>query len=314
MKQFFVLNQENLDLSKGEVLALTISKKCKLIDNLLILDNKEKLDRLAMTKSIYKLLFITTQKQLIKKIKSFDWQKEYKENFRIRLHHFTNLTEKDLAKYVYEKIKNPKVNLENPTTSYEFFFVKNKVIAGKLLYELNEDFKLRHPQYWPEHHPSGMKPRMSRCLINLTGIKKGKFYDAMCGAGGFLIEAGLMGFSVVGYDLDEIMVRRAEINIKHFGIKNFKVKKQDATKIKHKIKYLATDLPYGKSTRKLNRNEVYLAFLKNLKKILKGTAVIVFPDFSPYKKLIKEANLEINREFSVYIHHTLTRKIVVIKQ
>ncbi len=314
MKQFFVLNNENLELSKAEVLALIKSKKHELIGDLLIVNNKEKLDRLAMTSSVYKLLFITTPEQLINKIKSFNWQKEYRENFRIRLHHFKEVLEKDLADHIYRKIKNPVVELKNPKTSYEFFLFNNIVVAGKLLYEIIPDFKERYPQYWPEHHPSGMKPRMSKCLINLTGIKKGTFYDVMCGAGGFLIEAGMMGFQVKGYDLDEIMVRRAQANLQHFGIKNFEVKNQDATKITHKIKYLATDLPYGKSTRRLNRNEVYLAFLKNLKSILKGTAVIVFPDFSPYKQLINEAGLKINQEFSVYIHHTLTRKIIVIKQ
>ncbi|MBI5065127.1 hypothetical protein HZA97_02715 [Candidatus Woesearchaeota archaeon] len=320
MQQFFVLSKENLELSKAEVLALTKAKKYQSVDNLLILNNEKKLDRLAMTSGVYKFLFTITQNKLIEKLKSFNWQKEYKTNFKLTLHHSLNYHERDLAGFIYDKIKNPKVDLKNPVTSFEFFFLGKKIVVGKLLYNIWHEFDKRNPKLWPAHHPTGMKPKLSRCLINLTGIQKGTFYDVMCGAGGFLIEGGLLmegsltGFKVIGYDINKGLLKKAEINLKHFGVKNFFLEQKDATKIKHKIKYLATDLPYGRATGKINRPELYLAFLKNLKKILTGTAVIVFPNYSPYRELIKKAKLKISQEFSIYMHHSLTRKIVVIKK
>ncbi len=314
MRQFFVLSKENLDLSKAEVLALTKAKKYQLIDNLLILNNAKNLSRLAMTGAVYKFLFITDPKNLISKIKFFNWQKEYKTNFKLTLHHSSNYHEKDLAGFIYHKIKNPEVDLRNPVTSFEFFFVGKKIVAGKLLYSVKHYFEGRNPKLWPAHHPTGMKPKLSRCLINLTGIQKGTFYDVMCGAGGFLIEGGITGFKVIGYDIKRDLIKKAEINLNHFGVKKFFLEQKDATKITHKIKYLATDLPYGRATGKINRPELYLSFLKNLKRILTGTAVIVFPHYSPYKELIKKAKLKINQEFSIYMHHSLTRKIVVIKK
>lgn len=311
MKKFLTLEKTNLKLSIAEALAIIKPKNYNLIGNLLITSTNKKLSRLALTKAVYKLLFITTKKELIKKINSFNWQKEYKKNFRVKTHNYCK--EREIADLVWSKLKNPKVNLTNPATSFEFFFIKNKaVVVGKKLYDVHHDFEKRSTKHWPAHHPTSMKPKLARTIINLTGIEKGTFYDVMCGAGGFLIEAGLMGFKVVGYDINKVLIKKAEENLKHYKIKNFVLKRQDATKIKHKIKYLAVDLPYGRATPTINREELYLAFLKNLKKILTKTAVIVFPHYSPYKNIIKQAKLKINQEFSVYTHHTLTRKIIVI--
>ncbi|MFH1324651.1 MAG: hypothetical protein ABIH64_05350, partial [Nanoarchaeota archaeon] len=99
--------------------------------------------------------------------------------------------------------------------------------------------------------------------------------------------------------------------------------------------YIVSDLPYGLNTsiwvKKGNENkklslkqkdkkqriknieEFYLKFLKILKKILKKKAVIIFPNYVNYKSLIKKANLKIEKEFSQFIHGSLTRKIVVLK-
>ncbi|MEK6857065.1 MAG: DNA methyltransferase, partial [Nanoarchaeota archaeon] len=165
-----------------------------------------------------------------------------------------------------------------------------------------------------EHHPSSMHPKLARALINLTGIEKGKLYDPFCGSGGILIEAGFMGLEPVGYDIDEEMLRKAKKNLEFYKIKKFAIKKQDATKINHKIDFLATDVPYGRGTKKINCEELYLKFLLNLKKILRGRAVIMFPHFVNYKKLIKKAKLKIKKEFSIYVHHDLTRKIAVVEK
>ena len=121
----------------------------------------------------------------------------------------------------------------------------------------------------------------------------------------------------------------------HYKIKGYKLINQDALKIKTRYDYIVSDLPYGLNTsiwvKKGNENkklslkqkdkkqriknieEFYLKFLKILKKILKKKAVIIFPNYVNYKSLIKKANLKIEKEFSQFIHGSLTRKIVVLK-
>ena len=227
----------------------------------------------------------------------------------------------------------PKVNLKNPKTPIEFLITKNKIYAVKLIKELKHNFESRKAHKRPQLHPTALHPKLARCLINLTGAEK-EIMDPFCGAGGILIEAGLMNLRPVGYDLYKDMINRAKINLEHYKIKNYRLINDDALKIKKKYDYIATDLPYGLNTsiwvkkgsknkkiplKQTNKREklenledFYLGFLKNLKRIMKKRAVVIFPHYVDYKKLIKKANLELEKEFSQYIHGSLTRKIIVL--
>ena len=46
---------------------------------------------------------------------------------------------------------------------------------------------------------------------------------------------------------------------------------------------------------------------------MKKKAVIVFPDFVNYRKLLKKAGFKIEKEFEQYIHRSLSRKVVKVK-
>ena len=291
MKYIFLLSGENPELAKEEVLSLTNAKDYSFIDKLLIIDLSDKkiIDDLA------KRLAYT---------------------------------------HIWAGLKKPKVNLENPKTLIELFFIKNKAYCGLLIKRIERDFHERRAHLRPELHPTSLHPALARCLVNLAGVKKGDVVDPFCGTGGILIEAGLMGLRPIGYDLYSIMIRRAKINLDHYKIKNYKLINNDALKIKKKYDYIVTDPPYGLNTsiwiRKSNKNErislkqinkkenmrnlelFYLQFLKNLKKILKKRAVIVFPHYVNYRKLIKKADFRIEKEFSQFIHASLTRNIVVL--
>jgi len=346
MKYIFLLSKEDLKLAKEEATSLLGIKKSKLIENLLFLDtdNIELANRLAYTRKVYQFLFETKKENIAKDIKSFNWQEIYKKNFCVRVHSLDNTptnrkgwgggtAEKELASKIWKTLKNPKVNLKNPKTSIEFFIKENKIYAAKLVKELKQNFEQRKAHKKPELHPTALNPKLARALINLAGAQK-EIMDPFCGAGGILIEAGLIGLKPIGYDLYKIMVKKAKINLEHFKIKNYKLINQDALNIKKKYNYIITDVPYGLNsaiwTRKGNKNkkiplkqnnrkqslkdleDFYLKFLKVLKKILKNKAVVIFPHYVNYKKLIKQANLNIEKEFSQYIHRSLTRKITVL--
>jgi tRNA (guanine10-N2)-dimethyltransferase len=361
MKYAFLLSKEDLKLAKHEVLSLLNTKSLKLIDNLLFLEsnNIKSANRLAYTKKVYQLLFETDKKNLINKIKDFNWQNIYKKDFCVKIHKLdntptrdkqgretlnlqskfmassngTNIKEKDLASKIWKTLTKPKVNLKNPKTSIEFFIIDNKIYSVKLVKELKQNFLARKPHKRPELHPTGLHPKLARALINLAGAEK-EIMDPFCGVGGILIEAGLMDIKPIGYDLYKIMIDKAKTNLKHFKIKNYKLINEDALKIKKKYNYIVTDPPYGMNTsiwiRKGNKNEklpinqtnkkqnlkqledFYLKFLKVLKKILKKKAVVIFPHYVNYKKLIRKVNLKIEKEFEQYIHGSLTRKIIIL--
>ena len=78
--QIFLLSKQNIDLSKQEVLSLTKQQDFMLINNLLIINSNFKdYKRLAYTKEVYDLLFISNPKNLLTDMKNFNWQKIYKK-------------------------------------------------------------------------------------------------------------------------------------------------------------------------------------------------------------------------------------------
>ncbi len=311
MKRVFLLSKENIGLSKAEVEALA-GKKGVLVEDLLTVNADFDFERLAYTKKVYDLLFTTTKKSLKSKIKSFNWQKIYKKSFCIRVFGAKKSLEKEFAGIVWEKIKNPKVNLEKPGTNIHFFFAKDKVFAGLLRQKIEQKgFEKRRPHLRPEMHPSSLHPRLARCLVNLTGIKKGAIIDPFCGTGGILLEAGLAGLDVEGSDIDENMLDMAKKNLKKFKIRH-KLTKKDATAIKKKLNYVVSDLPYAKATKSQDLEKLYLKFFDVLKCCLQKKAVLGLPSFINNRKLLRKASLKIEKEFAIYIHKSLSKKIFVI--
>lgn len=310
----FMLSKQNLKLSEAEAVNLLKLKSPKMDENVLVADANlpDLFQRLAYTKKVLLYLFDCKVSELAKQMKTFGWQNVYSKNFCLRIFGTEKFTEKDLAGYIWDRVKKPKVNLEHPATQFELHFLNDKVYCGKLLWENNEDFNARRAHLRSELMPTSLHPRLARCFVNLTGCKgKETIIDPFCGTGGILIEAGMMKLNVSGSDIDPIIVRKCLENLKPFKLK-VPVKVQDALKIKRKSDYVVTDLPYGKNTGKLDLEKLYTGFLKTLKKTAKDRSVIVFPDSVNYKKLVKTAKLKIESKFSYYIHKSMTKKIVVL--
>ena len=338
MQLLIELSKENIELSKQEFLNLSGIKKYSLIKNILIIDlinrksNLKRFSRLAYTKNIYTILFSTSSlKKTIEKTVDFSWDKVYKTSFCFRLfnHNMTrnkdnNLVEKELAGIIYDNIKNmssncPSVNLKKPETLFAFHILEKEIFATRLLYTNNDDFKSRKNNKLPEGMPISLDPKLARAMINLTGISTGQITDPMCGTGGILIEALLSGIGAQGQDIDKIMINRSKFNLDHIKkmnkiTKNITLKQQDFFKSTKRFNYIVTDLPFGKNTRNIDEN-FYNNFFDHLSKILKKTAVIGLPDFKDRKSFYKIPNdLLIKHAFTIYIHSTLSKKIIVLEK
>jgi len=146
-----------------------------------------------------------------------------------------------------------------------------------------------------------------------------------------LIEAGLIGLKVIGYDIDQIMINRAKINLEYFGIdkKSYELKKKDALSISDssmknssRIKCIVADLPYGKNTKLSEFKHVYFEFLDSLSKVIFKRAVLGFPVFrkdgkeicADYNKMILDRGLKIAYSFDQYLHKSLSKRIFVIER
>ena len=273
------------------------------------------------------------------KIKNSANKKNNKKlNDKIAKYDDKKLDEKNLAGYIWRNLKNPKVNLENPKTEISLFFSKGRVYCGLLIKKAEYDFDSRKSHMRPFPHPSSLHPKVARALVNLSEIKEKEILlDPFCGTGGFLIEAGLMGIRSIGYDINKIMIEGCIENLKYFKISNAKIKKKNAVNIGDKFDYAVTDLPYGLNSTAMtgyeeenwkkyrlslkiqkegfykNLEKFYLLFLKNLRKKLKKKAVIVFPSYVNYKKILRQSGFKVEFEYSDYVHRSLTRKMVKIR-
>ena len=351
MKYVFLLSKENIDIAKEEVLALLAIKKFEIINNIIIAEAGNntliKAKRLAYTNSIYTLLLESNYEDFLKSMESFDWNSVYKDNFCIRteiLNPIENkkiiinkikkygdkFSERKLAFSVWKKVKKPKVDLVNPETHIRIFFAKDKVFCCLLSEKIKHNFKERRSHLRPRPSPISLHPKLARAMVNLTGALESEvILDPFCGSGGILIEAGLMGMKTIGYDINKKMIWKSMVNLKYYNIKNNILKIKNFFEVNKEHKYIVSDLPYGLNTHimqnirvtKSNRNEIkkyleefYSKIIKKLEKILIKRAVIIFPNYFNYKKMIKDSKLKLKNEFEIYVHSNLTRKIVVLEK
>ncbi|RMF54877.1 hypothetical protein D6745_03895 [Candidatus Woesearchaeota archaeon] len=313
MKILFLLSRDHEDIGVAEIEALA-GKKAKKSGRLVVMQTRFKdFERLAYTKRIIRLLFSCKAERLMDKINSYDWSKVYERDYSLRkISSKDGFKEKDLADAVWKKLKNPKANLRNAKTRIEVIIENGKAYCGLLLHE-NKGFDERRAHLRPGFHPSSLHPKLARAMVNLTEAKKGRtIFDPFCGTGGLLIEAGLMGLRCVGYDVDENMIIKADKNMKHYNIKDYRLELRDSTKLARKMSYVVSDLPYGKNTKTKDIDNIYSGFFNRLRNLLGKRAVIGLPDFVASEKYVE--GFKKKHEFSYRIHKSLSKKILVLER
>ena len=131
-----------------------------------------------------------------------------------------------------------------------------------------------------------MHPKLARAMVNLLYPAK-TITDPFCGTGGILIEAGLLKLQPIGIDIDKRMINATKTNLKKYKIKA-KLKQADALTVK--AKNIATELPFGRNTKKQDLINLYTKFQKNCKKN-KAKLVITFPNTINSNKIIKKTKV-----------------------
>jgi tRNA (guanine10-N2)-dimethyltransferase len=87
-------------------------------------------------------------------------------------------------------------------------------LLGWTAVESVRGYGARRPTDRPFFQPGSMDPLDARAVANLAGARPGAtVLDPMCGTGGVLLEAGLVGARVVGVDAQRKMVRGARENL-----------------------------------------------------------------------------------------------------
>ncbi|MEM3585048.1 MAG: THUMP domain-containing protein [Candidatus Woesearchaeota archaeon] len=335
MLKCFLLSGENTKLAAAELKSVLEAYsqiiKLKREGRLVIVKteiSKEKMrriqSRLALTRISGDLLFRCEVHELDSLLKKFDWARIYEQSFAVRVlringkNHKRELSEGKIGGLIFEFLKKsglePVVNLTNPETDIRIIVQDEKIFCVKVIAEREEGFEKRRQGKLPSRYPVGMHPKLSRCMVNLTGASdSSRVYDPFCGTGGILIEAALIGMKAEGSDIDEDMLKLCAQNLKHLGIRA-KIFRLDATQISKPLEYVVSDLPYGKSSKLSEEKEkLYAKFIKVLELRLKGTAVLCInkKDYSMFRERLKRIKIE--AVFDHYIHKSLTKRIMVLK-
>jgi putative methyltransferase (TIGR01177 family) len=188
---------------------------------------------------------------------------------------------------------------------------------------MRQGWATRRPRSRAFFHPSAIFPKLSRALVNLSGVQPGeRFLDPFCGTGSLLIEAAMIGADPVGADIARKMVRGARRNSLKYGQSWLGIVRADARNPPVRgVDALATDIPYGRASSAggLDSGEILRSLLDVAPDILVGgrKLVVVHPKSVEVAPLLKEAeglDLSVEQEVEIYIHRTLTRTISVLRR
>lgn len=283
--------------------------------------------KLGYTHEVHQIIKKSTIDNLNKDIIGIDWNNYIKDTFAVRVKHFkseidTVATERKVGSLVLDNANNIKVNLNNPTSLIRLVAFKNTVYIAIEKFKLNkkhfEDIK---PHKRPFFYPGSMSPKLARCMVNLSRVKKGDLVlDPFCGTGGILIEAGLIGCKVVGSDIYWKMKNGTDINLEYSGINDYKTFNLDVRELKmyEKVDSVVTDPPYGisTSTGDIEGDDIFKEFFYAIYDNMKDDAYLCMasPHYVDLKPMMEEVGFKLVEEYGIKMHRSLTRIISVIRK
>lgn len=229
--------------------------------------------------------------------------------------------ERKLGAVMLQRVKGAKVKLTNPDKTFFGVLTDNKFIFGLKLAEIvPKPFMERRPRKRPFFHPSAMPSKLARCMVNLAQPKAGELVlDPFCGTASMLIEAGLIGCRVIGFDAQKRMIRGSMRNLAYYNVQPDGLAVADAQHLPiTRVDCIVTDPPYGRSSSTMGREtgQIVKDFLSRVDDhIQKGRRIcIAAPKSIKIGKLSRELGFKHSESHFVYVHRSLTREIAVLER
>jgi len=193
---------------------------------------------------------------------------------------------------------------------------RNRCFIGWLTVESTRDFGERRPTDRPFFQPGSMAPLDARALVNIAGAGPDtRVVDPMCGTGGLLLEAGLVGARVVGVDAQWKMTRGSRENLDALlDGGGFEIIHGDATALPLSdgvADAVVFDAPYGRQS-KIARHELadlVGGALAEARRI--APRAVVVADRS-WETEARAAGWTVDRRFERRVHGTLVRHVHVL--
>ncbi|MGM0592480.1 MAG: methyltransferase domain-containing protein, partial [Halobacteriota archaeon] len=207
------------------------------------------------------------------------------------------------------------VDLENPDNELRALFSGETCLLGWTAVESLGGFEARKPGNRPFFQPGSMDPREARALVNLAGTTPGStILDPMCGTGGTLIEAALLGAHAVGLDAQWKMVRGTHENLTALNVEGFDVVRGDATTLPFRDDVadgVVFDAPYGRQSKIARHSLVDLVggALAEARRVAPRGVLVADRSWAT---LAEAAGWEVESVFERRVHRSLTRYVHVM--
>lgn len=231
--------------------------------------------------------------------------------------------EKEIGDIILRNVSGARVDLKAPQTTFFGILTDGRLLLGLKMAQVKPGKSLeRGPRSKMFLHSAAMPAKLARCMVNLAQPRTGDLVlDPFCGTGSFLVESGLMGFRVLGFDVKRFMVEGSLRNLSLFGIEPEGMAVADARLAPLSgvsVDCVVTDPPYGTSTTTLgvDTGRVVESFFAAVSGILrKGRRVcLAAPETIRVKEIGERSGFKHIESHFIYIHRSLTRDIAVFER
>ena len=206
------------------------------------------------------------------------------------------------------------VDLEDPDHELRALYSEESCFLAWLAAESVRDYGDRKPTDRPFFQPGSMDPLLARAVCNLARVEAGdRVLDPMCGTGGVLIEAGLLGARPVGTDAQAKMVGGARQNLAHF-LDDFDVARADATSLPLRdgsVDAAVFDAPYGRQSKIETHDLTDLVggALSEVRRVADRCVLVADRD---WRDEAEAAGWTVESRFERRVHRSLVRYVLVL--
>ncbi len=332
----FELSGEHITLPVSEVIACLESMCADFsvflkLDGCLIIDIRKDADetacilanKLSMTHYITEVIGIggANEEDVLDTVEKAGFEIEGTYSIRVkRIREYsridTGTMEKRIGGIFFQR--GARADLKNPKIQLRVLLTEDKCIFGRILYSIDRSaFEARKPHYKPFFYPGVMMPRTARALVNIAK-PEASLLDPFCGTGGILIEAGLIGITVIGGDMQRKLLLGAKMNLDHYKI-DHSLMYQDACGMAlrgESVDAVVTDPPYGRSAaiKAESLEHLLTGSLREIYRVLKKGKRAVFISEREIEILAKKAGFRILETHVQRVHKSLTRRICILEK
>jgi tRNA (guanine10-N2)-dimethyltransferase len=189
-------------------------------------------------------------------------------------------------------------------------------VVGWLAAESVREYGRRKPTDRPFFQPGSMDPMLARALANVAGARPdATILDPMCGTGGILVEAGLVGTDVLGVDVQPKMARGTARNLEDALDGGWAVARGDARALPvadGAVDAVIFDAPYGRQSK--IEGDLHDLVSEALQEARRVTARCVVVGDRPWARTASGAGWTTEAAFQRPVHSSLTRYVLALRQ